>query len=343
VSRILTDLVARGCLPIGLSADRNSVLFAPIAHLARPEACFPEPRFDYAVGAYDGEDFYTAPIVRFTEWVAQLDVTVPARLIAHTSRCGSTLLANLLALRGHNLVLKEPRFLIEAVATVIWARKSRDRHAAIELVRGLLRYASIVAQAHSRQLVVKLTSWTSPVVAQVLAPSSQNHWLLLWREPVEVVGSLMAMPPSWWNNMQARADVLAVIGPHGLKVPAPDLVEFYARMWHAVIAPFASWSEDYPETEFSVLNYAALRADPLTAFEAIEAWLALETSGELPDGFTQVQRRYSKALGPVLFDPSGIHHRPPLSEQDQSTVQRITGELLQWLYQVTGEPRLTQP
>jgi hypothetical protein len=336
-------------LPIGLSTDRNSVLFAPIADLARPEACLPEPRFDYAVGAYGGEDFYAVPILRFVEWVARLDVTAPTRVIAHTARCGSTLLANLLALRGHNLVLKEPRFLIEAVERVIWARGSRDRHAAIELVWGLLRYANAVAQAHSRQLVVKLTSWTTPVIAQVLLPSSQDppgsqyYWLLLWREPVDVVASLTAMPPSWWNNTQARADVLAVLGPHGLKVPAPDPVEFYARVWHAVVAPFAFRSEDRPATEFSVLNYAALRADPPTVFEATEAWLALGTSGELPDGFTQVQRCYSKALEPVLFDPSGTHHRPPLSEQDQATVRRVTGELLQWLRQVTGEPRLTQP
>jgi hypothetical protein len=340
--QILTDLIPRGFLPIGLSADQNSVLFAPIADLASSEACFPEPRFDYAVAAYGGGERFAAPIVQFAEWMGQLDVTPPARVIAHTSRCGSTLLANLLALRGHNLVLKEPGFLINAIARVIWAKESGDRHVAVELVRGLVRYASAVAQAHSRQLVVKLTSWTTPVVAQILAPGSQDHWLLLWREPVEVVASLMAMPPSWWNNTQGRADVLAVLGSQGLQVPTTNSVEAFAHVWHAAVAPFVSSSANPLATKLSVLDYAALGHDPPAAFAAVEEWLALQTSRALPDGFTQVKMHYSKALEPVLFDPSGTHYRPTLNEQERATVRRVTGELLRQLHEITGGLRLTR-
>jgi hypothetical protein len=324
--RTLSDLVARGCLPVGVSA-RDSVVFAPIAELSRPNPCFLEPRFSDAVAAYRRGQFYAVPVAGFAEQAGQLDGVPVAGIIAHTSRCGSTWLANLLALRATNLVLKEPIFLIQAVSRLIRARQGRHRHAAAALVRGLLRYLGAVAHAHSRRLVIKLTSWTTPVLTQLIPVHESHRWLLLYREPpVEVVASLMATPPQWWRSMRARTDVITVLRATGSDpaLSGADPAEVYARVWHAVVAPFSSPSTfGYPPS-FGVVDYASLCEDPVAVFREVHVGLGLGEVDKLPAGFAEIRSRYSKGAVPVLFDPAGTHRRPPLSRDDQATVRRIT-------------------
>jgi hypothetical protein len=324
--RTLTDLVARGCLPIGVNNVQDSVVFAPVAELARPAPCLLQPRFSDAVLAYRGGEFYVVPAAGFAERVTHLSGASAPRLIAHTSRCGSTLLANLLALRSTNLVLKEPGFLIQAVTRLIRTVEVQRQDAAAALVRALLHYLGAVTHAHSRQLVIKLTSWTTPVFTQLMPVGEPHRWLLLYRDPVEVVASLMATTPEWWRLTRARADVLSVLRATGSD-PGSDganPAEVYARVWHSVVTPFSSRRTFGYPPPFGVVDYALLCEDPVAVFEEVHVRLGLGEVGELPAGFAEICSRYSKAAAPVPFDPGGTHRRPPLSPQDRATVQRLT-------------------
>ena len=313
----LAGLLTQGCLPIGVSMARKSVLLAPLADVAGGKPCLLEPRFDDTLAAYRGGKYYAVPTAEFARQAARWEITDPVRVIAHTSRCGSTLLANLLALRSQSLVVKEPGFLNQAVRQVIRARDAEARSAAAELVRGLVGYLGAVAQVHSRELVIKPTSWTSPLLATVLPQQRRDRWLLMWRNPVEVVASLMAAEPGWSRNAEARTDVLTVIdSPETGSKLGP--LEFYALVWQAVVASF---------TLHPALDYAALRRDPAAAFRAVQGWLALDQDSELPAGFEQTLKRYSKGVDTVPFDPAGAHRRPPLSPADQAIVQAIVGDL----------------
>lgn len=324
--RTLTDLVARGCLPIGVSSVQDSVVFAPIVELARPVPCLLQPRFSDAVLAYRGDEFYAVPAAEFAKRAAHLSGASTPRLIAHTSRCGSTLLANLLALWSTNLVLKEPGFLIQAVTRLIRAVEVQRQDAAAELVRALLHYLGALAHAHSRRLVIKLTSWTAPVLTQLTPAWEPYRWLLLYRDPAEVVASLVATPPGWWRDTQARADVLTFISATGScpTLEERDPVKCYAQLWRAVVEPFTRRSAGACAFPFGVADYADLRQDPVAALRRVHAGLDLGGVDELPAGFTETCSRYSKAAAPVPFDPGGTHRRPPLSPQDRATVQRLT-------------------
>lgn len=345
----LTD----GCLPVALDLSAGRIALRPLARSA-----FHEPWYD---SAYPGEDerlVLWRPLDDLLAWAeadrASLAPPRALRLIAHTSRCGSTMLANQLSLRGGTLVLKEPLFLMNAALHAVRARSDAERRSAHGLVRALLAYCDAVARAHGRRLVVKLTSWTSLVVLDVLGGcAGPARWLLVWRDPAEVVASLTSSPPSW-QALRHDPALRALLGltardatcgtPHsaagcedttacevdgehdGVGGPGGEAdVVFYAHLWRAVVEPFAA-SAPRPGGAAGVrfLDYAAFTADRAGGLRAAERWLRLGAPDDLPEGFAAACGRYAKSLGAEPFDPAGIHRRPALTPAVRSVVRRVT-------------------
>ncbi len=324
VSGTLHELAAHGCLPVSVSLAKRRVVFTPLV-----DADFREPKFGETVQARGSTELYVCPIEAFTAQATRLDVQDQPRLIAHTARCGSTLLANLLALRDRTLVLKEPGFLITAAQLFVTASSPGERAAAAGLVRGLVRYSCAVASAHARDLVIKLTSWTSPVVHHAMSGAHSGRWLLLWRDPAEVVASLLANPPRWWTREDTRADLLTLLGCGASA--SMGQAEFHARTWRLIVAAFLTAAEEGPAAPVRVLDYDTLTRGKLRALLAVESWLGLRGDGTAPPGFAAEQDRYSKASGSEPFDPSGAHRRAPLAPEDLDTVERVTRDTVRAL------------
>lgn len=292
----LPSLAARGFLPVTVDAERRTLVLAPLADLP-----FREATYARTLAAHGDRQASVVPVTAFVRHAAQLPPSSPAGVVSHVGRCGSTLLANLLALRPGTLVLKEPGFLNAAPP---------------ELLRALMTYCRAAASAAGRELVVKSTSWSSPALLAAAEPDDAR-WLLLWRDPVEVVRSALASPPPWADSDAAATAAVVLDGP--TTRPAVR----YARQWDAIARAFLR--TDLP---VRFLEYARLAAGKGTALRAVQRWLALRDADTVPDAFATEADRYSKAADGTRFDPSARHHRPDLTPADTAAVLALTRETL---------------
>jgi hypothetical protein len=115
----------------------------------------------------------------------------PDLIIAHPSRCGSTLLARLAAASDETILLSEPAVLQQLLTLKL--RRPFERPVA-ELLRAIVRALGRVRFGPERRCVLKLNSQTArflPVVHSAF-PTTPVIWLQ--RQPAEIVASNIARP-----------------------------------------------------------------------------------------------------------------------------------------------------
>ncbi len=129
----------------------------------------------------------------------------PAGFIFHTGRCGSTLLARVLARVRSHLVLSEAPPHNQFWDTLPWpAAPTPD---------ATRRYRNLVLALGRRRLpaynahLIKFTSWNLLALPFIRATFPDVPALFIHREPVEVLVSMLANPPGWLAEPAARARV----------------------------------------------------------------------------------------------------------------------------------------
>jgi hypothetical protein len=313
----LTALAEAGYLPTDLSADQRLVTLHKLA-----QSQFQQVWYGDTVLEATTTDQQVVPAQAFVEQFGDRRAGEQLRLIAHTSRCGSTLLANLLNLRPSTMVLKEPDFVTVPARRIVLTDSVAEAHHADTLLRALLNFSCHAAAAGGRELVIKLTSWTTPVVLTVLSGSTDISWLFLWREPAKVVASNLATHPSWGKDTDDGRAARHLVG---LPDTAAGTAEFYARTWRRAVLSFLSAKQ---ELRWRSVEYEQLAVDKATALLAAEDWFDLSPITELPDGFDQESTRYSKGSGRETFEPTGTHLRNQLAQSDAAQVSAITEQAL---------------
>jgi len=119
--------------------------------------------------------------------------TAPQGLVFHMSRCGSTLVAQMLAASPRNVVLSEAPP-IDAALRLGELHPGADetllRRALLAMTAALGRGRGRAAQGDSR-LFLKLDSWHTLALPLFRAAFPQTPWVFLYRNPVEVLVSQM--------------------------------------------------------------------------------------------------------------------------------------------------------
>jgi hypothetical protein len=316
----LIDLARAGYLPTEINVDDGVVSLAKLAH-----AGFREVWYGDTTAAADAEQNQVVPFQTFVDQFAGRRDVEHLRLIAHTSRCGSTLLANLLTLRPTTMVLKEPDFVTIPAKRIALATNDVESRKYDALLKALLNFSCHTAAAAGRELVIKITSWTVPVVAASLSKCENTTWLFLWREPEKVVASNMATPSTWGRETENGLAARRLAGVDDL---ATDAVRFYANTWFRTVDSFLSADRDLA---WRALDYQDLVNEKATSLLATESWFNLAPTAELPAIFEQESRRYSKGSQAEVFEPSKTHLRSPLEPRAAEDVGAITKQALETL------------
>lgn len=306
----LAELASSGFLPSRADLNHGVV---ELAALARHE--FRETWYDEMVATVPDTELVTVDLASFTR-AQQAQPTGPLRLIAHVSRCGSTLLSNLLSLRSTTMVVKEPDFVTDVARGIALARTQAERQVLQELLMSLLQHTSRTAERSGRLAVVKVTSWTVPIVEQALSGAHDITWLLQSRRPDDVVSSNLASPPSWGNGTPSGLPARRDTGTEG---PGADDVDLYCAVWSRAVATFT----DSTDTAYRVLEFEDLRNDLAGSLTAAERWFGIEAD-RLPPGFADESTRYSKGRPTERFDPGGTHHRSALEPAVRARVAHAT-------------------
>jgi hypothetical protein len=128
------------------------------------------------------------PLSALTEWQAQSPGLAPSAFILHASRCGSTLISQMLAQLDDHIVVSEPPPLDALLRNELPAI---ERRAAIT---GLLSAYGQRRRGIEQRLVIKLDAWNIgewPLLQDCFA---DTPWLFLYRDPLEIAVSHLRRP-----------------------------------------------------------------------------------------------------------------------------------------------------
>ncbi|HVR91345.1 MAG TPA: sulfotransferase [Novosphingobium sp.] len=113
-------------------------------------------------------------------------------LIFHMSRCGSTLLARILASLPQHIVASEPEPLDAVLRWAYVTQTGRDE--AIAAVRAIVAAIGRRRDSSSRRLFIKLDAWHALSLPLLRAAFPDVPWVYLYRDPTEVMVSVIDLP-----------------------------------------------------------------------------------------------------------------------------------------------------
>lgn len=243
---------------------------------------------------------------------AQEATLAPDGLVFHMSRCGSTLVAQMLAAVPHHIVASEA---LPVDAVVQWALASgaplADQAA---MLRAVVAALGRNRSGTARRFFLKLDAWHILALPLFRAAFPDTPWIFLYRQPEEVMVSHMAMP-----GMHFAAGV-APFADAGAVPPVHSIEDQGA----AVLARYLDIAAQRVVADGGMLvNYADLRAmmaadipahfgfNP-TAEEQAAMTAATQRNSKIPDqSYADDRARKRAAVTPAIAAAVDRYLREP--------------------------------
>ncbi len=244
-------------------------------------------------------------VPEFLQYSDELDIgSVETFFVFHMSRCGSTLMTQMLSSSDRFFVLSQPIIVNSALDRSNIA-SSVDRAA---LTRAALRCLVACAPHPCRYAVIKFESWNALYLEELLQTGVAQKWAFLHRDGIEVMVSIGVMPPLWLRN---RSRIEPTISQHirfdsdEEAVPLGSDKEYCARM----LGAFCLAAARQRSAQASCIDYSSLPGSifPLLA----EQWGVSLSQRELGAMVTRAER-HSKdpaQTGPFVSDSSSKRKR----------------------------------
>ena len=157
-----------------------------------------EPFFEGDVHRCFAEPFnrlfrYVMAVDKLSAWLAARPHLKPSGFIFHMSRCGSTLVSQMLAALDANIVVSEA----SPIDTVVQARHWRPDLDIERQSRWLAAMIGALGQKRcgdERRYFIKLDSWHTLALPLFRRAFPDVPWIFLYRDPIEVMVSQLRMP-----------------------------------------------------------------------------------------------------------------------------------------------------
>ena len=163
------------------------------------EARFTDPFFEQTIAGAMEHAFnllfrHHTPLVDFAASTDAKPELRLAGLIFHMSRCGSTVISQMLAALPRNVVLSEPA-LIDQILRLPTRLPNVSQDELVRCLRGLVAALGRRRQAAERDLVIKLDAWHILLWPLIRRAFPDVPWIFVYRNPLEVLASLAQSPP----------------------------------------------------------------------------------------------------------------------------------------------------
>lgn len=258
---------------------------------------FTDPFFDQTVAHCMSRPFnllfrHQTPVEVLSELRERSPGVTPAGFIFHASRCGSTLVTQMLAALPENVVISEAGPIDKVLRASGLSPQVTDEERA-EWLRGLVCAFGQRRRGDERRLFVKFDSWHALFLPLVERAFPGVPWLFLYREPVEV---LVSHARRRGAHMIPGVLDPALVGFGAAEVSAMRLEEYSARVLAAVCR--AALRHRQASGRGSLVNYRQL---PDSVWTTLAEFFGLELS----EADTERMRRAARldAKNPALdFD-----------------------------------------
>jgi hypothetical protein len=233
---------------------------------------------------------------RFTEFdtLVQLERTFdsipPTGFIFHSSRCGSTLLANACRALTGAIVLSEPAPVDKLIARFITDTDEHGTKAKLYSIflRGVVKALSQRRTGEERHLFVKFACCGVSQIERVQRLWPEVPWVFLYRDPVETIVSNVQNPPAWLLDEDRRV-LASITGSSSAAVSEMTIEELCAR----AIGSFYSTAHRVANNRALLLNYTQLSV--LETSKVMQFFGVRPAATEM-ETIARQSQRYSKSL-----------------------------------------------
>ncbi|ABF41740.1 Aspartyl/Asparaginyl beta-hydroxylase [Candidatus Koribacter versatilis Ellin345] len=240
----------------------------------------------------------------------------PHGFIFHMTRCGSTLLTQMLATLPENLVVAEaPAIDHVAQADLKLASLSTEQH--MHWLRAIVRAMGRPRNSSQSRFFVKLHAWNIHQLPLFRAAFPATPWIFLYRDPLEVLASQLMEPGNY--------SVPGMVDPRTLQLTAADAVLTDRFGWCSkMLARICESAVRFHDTKALFVNYTAL---PEAACSEVAKHFGLHLSDDEAEKMRARAQFHSK----TPFYWAGKDERPKVLK-DEAQRQKAT-ELLGPIYQ----------
>jgi len=224
-----------------------------------------EPFFEQTVHRLQSQD--PKPEERFTEFDAlvQLEKTfdsvAPTGFIFHSSRCGSTLLANACRAIEGAIVLSEPPAVDKLIARFITDVDEHGTKANLYSIflRGVVKALGQRRNGNERNLFVKFACCSVWQIERIQRLWPDVPWVFLYRDPVETIVSNLQNIPAWLQDEDHRV-LASITGAATEAVATMNTAERCAR----ALGSFYATANSVANDRALLLNYKQLSLAEIT-------------------------------------------------------------------------------
>ncbi len=249
------------------------------------EKRFTEPFFDDTINGCLRHPFnalfrHQTPIRRLEEWEQAQPGIPPTGFIFHLSRCGSTLIAQMLAALPGHIVIAEAHPIDQALRAHLDDPGVTDDQR-ITWLRGLVSALGQPRAGGETGYFVKFDSWSILELSLIRRAFPGVPWLFVYRDPVEVMASHRQRPGVHLVPGLLPPHLFGLDRESALEMPAD---EYGARVLAAVCGAALA---GYGLGGGKLINYNQL---PEAVFTNIAGFFGLRCSAEEADAMRSVAR-----------------------------------------------------
>jgi len=286
---VLTDLT--GWLPI----DAVVVDGRPgLAWMNMDGVDFSEPFFQQTVDRVRSEHPERQELFTEFDTLLQLEKTFdsvqPTGFIFHSSRCGSTLLANACRAITGTILLSEPPPIDKLVARFITDVDQHGTKAKLYsvFIRGVLQALGQRRRGDERHLFVKFACGSVSQIERIQRLWPNVPWVFLYRDPVEtIVSNVQHLPP--WLLDEDRRVLASITGNSTGAVAQMTPEELCAR----TIGSFYSTANRVANDRALLLNYNQLSA---TEISNVMRFFGVRPAATEMETIARQSQTYSKSV-----------------------------------------------
>jgi hypothetical protein len=228
---------------------------------------------------------------RFTEFDVllqlekELESVEPTGFIFHSSRCGSTLVANACRAVSNSIVLSEANAIDKLIARFITDADNPDKESLYSVfLRGVVHALAQRRTGNERHLFIKFACCSFAQFERIKRIWPNVPWLFLYRDPIQTIVSNMRDLPPWLIDNDRR--VLSSITGDDAEM---SLEELCAR----TIGSLYSTAYDLANDNSMLLNYNQLSV-PVIA--GVLNFFKIDLSSKELETIARTTKAYSKEV-----------------------------------------------
>ena len=262
-----------------------------LSWLEMPDVTLAEPFFQQTVDRARSQNGRRELFTEF-DTLLQLEKTLdsvpPTGFIFHSSRCGSTLVANACRAINNSIVLSEPPALDKLIARLITDAPQHSPKSAIysALIRGLVHALAQRRTGTERTLFIKFACCSFSQIERIRRIWPNVPWLFLYRDPIETIVSNTTNVPPWLVDDDRRV-LASITNTSATEVASMSLEELCAR----TIGSLYSTADRLANDGGMLLNYSQLSVPVISS--VLKFFNVTPSSDEL-EAIARTSRIYSK-------------------------------------------------